>query len=146
MSAVPRTLAVSELRALADFRFEIRKYLAFAEGEAARAGIEPKQYQLMLALAAMPEGEPATIGALAERLLTRHHSVVGLVDRLEAKRLVRRARSDDDGRFVSVSLTAAGTQVLEALSLLHQDELVRTAPAVVATLQAILRGAKQKGS
>jgi DNA-binding MarR family transcriptional regulator len=138
-----RSLSFGELRALADFRFEIRRYLAFAEGEASRAGIEPKQYQLMLALAAMPEEEPVTIGALAERLLTRHHSAVGLVDRLEAKRLVRRTRSDIDGRFVTVSLTAAGREVLEKLSLLHQDELVRIAPLVVTTLQTILKSAKQ---
>ena len=47
---------------------------------ARRAGLEPAQHQLLLAVKAHA-GEP-TVGDLAERLQLQHHSVVGLIDRL----------------------------------------------------------------
>jgi DNA-binding MarR family transcriptional regulator len=139
-----KTLEAAELRALADLRYELRKYLAFAEAEAARAGVEPKQYQLMLALAAMPAGEAATVGALAARLFVKHHSAVGLVDRLEANGLASRQRSASDGRQVIVSLTRAGTKLLGDLSLLHKEELTRIAPSLVTTLENIVGAASAR--
>src|SRR5918996_6073253 len=91
----------AQYRALAEFRHRIRQFVAFSEDAARDAGLTPQQHQLLLALSGSENG-PLTVGDLAGRLLLRHHSVVGLVDRLEALRYVRRARDSEDRRRVSV--------------------------------------------
>src|SRR5207245_2469761 len=83
-----------------------------SEQAARAAGLEPQQYLLLLALRGLPEGKQATILTLAERLQLRHHSVVGLIDRLEKRGLVRRVRGKEDRRKVLISLTARGEQIL----------------------------------
>jgi DNA-binding MarR family transcriptional regulator len=125
--------------ALADFRYEIRRFLRVSE-EAARAeGLEPQQHQLLLALKGAPAETAPTIAWLAERLQITHHSVVGLVDRLEERRLVRRRRDPEDHRRARVALTGPGEAILQRLSLLHQDELRSRARALVSALVAIVK-------
>ncbi len=111
-----------EYRALAEFRYQLRRFLSFSENAAKKAGVEPQQHQLMLAVKAK-EPEPAGIAYLAERLQLRHHSVVGLVDRLEHSGLVRRTHPASDRRVAQVELTAKGARMLHALSLHHREEL-----------------------
>jgi DNA-binding MarR family transcriptional regulator len=48
-----------------------------------RCGIPAQQYQLMQVIAAIPEGQQASITYLAERMILRHNSTVELVDRAE---------------------------------------------------------------
>jgi DNA-binding MarR family transcriptional regulator len=112
--------------ALADFRYAIRRYLTFSERNARAAGLEPQQYQALLAIKGVPLSQKATVGVLAERLQIQHHSAVELMDRLEKRGLVRRARSRVDRRQVLVQLTASGERKLKRVSLPHRDEL-RTA-------------------
>lgn len=79
---------------------------------------------------------------MADHLLLRHHSAVGLVDRAEAAGLVRRIRSEDDHRVVRLQLTGEGADRLEALSALHLEELDRLAldvPAAWAGLGPVQR-------
>ena len=129
---------LSEYRALANFRYEIRKFLAFSEAAARAAGIEPQHHQLLLAVHGLPEGVRPTIGALAERLCLKHHTTVGLVDKLEERGLAVRVRSDADRREVLVSLTADGTALLRRLSQQHRDELRNAGVSMVAALTEIL--------
>src|SRR5271170_3161663 len=112
--------------ALADFRYAIRRYLTFSERNARAAGLEPQQYQALLAIKGVPLPQKATVGVLAERLQIQHHSAVELMDRLEKRGLVRRARSRVDRRQVLVRLTPAGERKLKRVSMPHRDEL-RTA-------------------
>jgi len=112
--------------ALADFRYAIRRYLNFSERNARAAGLEPQQYQALLAIKGVPVSQKATVGVLAERLQIQHHSAVELMDRLEKRGLVRRARSQVDRRQVLVQLTPSGERKLKRVSLPHRDEL-RTA-------------------
>jgi DNA-binding MarR family transcriptional regulator len=128
-----------DYRALAEFRHQIRLFLMFSEREAREAGIEPQQHQLLLALKGLPEGQRPTIGVLAERLQLRHHTVVGLVDRLVAAKLVGRRASETDGREILVQITAGGERTLRALSLAHHSELRTAGPALVQALEALLR-------
>ena len=76
------TVALSDYRVLAAFRFEIRKFLAFSEKAAREAGVEPQQHQLMLAVKGLPAEQRPTIRALADRLCVEHHTTVALVDKL----------------------------------------------------------------
>jgi DNA-binding MarR family transcriptional regulator len=90
-------------------------------------------------LKATPRGQAPTIGYLAGRLLLKHHSAVGLVDRLESLGLVRRATAREDARQVLIRLTVYGNRVLRRLSLAHRIELEQTGPALAAALRGIGR-------
>jgi DNA-binding MarR family transcriptional regulator len=110
-------------QALADFRYAIRRYLNFSERNARAAGLEPQQYQALLAIKGFPHAQKATVGVLAERLQIQHHSAVELMDRLEKRGLVRRARSRVDRRQVFIQLTPTGERKLKRISLPHREEL-----------------------
>ncbi len=97
-------ITTAEYRALAELRYLIRKFVGEGEAAARAAGLEPQQYLLLLALRGLPEGEEATIRALADRLALKHHSAVELIDRLEVHGYARRSRSRDDRRRVLVAL------------------------------------------
>jgi DNA-binding MarR family transcriptional regulator len=129
--------------ALADFRYAIRRYLNFSERNARAAGLEPQQYQALLAIKGVPVSQTATVGVLAERLQIQHHSAVELMDRLEKRGLVRRARSRVDRRQVLVQLTPSGERKLRRVSLPHRDEL-RTAGRKL--LRALERFISHNGS
>lgn len=131
----------ADYRALSEFRCQIRRFLHFSEEAARGEGIEPQQHQMLLAIQALDEVEPPTIGRLAEHLVLRHHSAVGLLDRLESRGLAVRLRGDADRRQVRVRLTAGGAEVLRRLSKLHQEELQHSGPLLVEALQRIIERA-----
>src|SRR6185369_9323763 len=85
-----------DYQALAEFRYQIRRFLHFSEQAARAAGIEPKQHQLLLAIKGLPESLRPTIGTLADRMQLQHHSAVELIDRLEKAGMVDRTRSEID--------------------------------------------------
>ncbi|MGA7853980.1 MAG: MarR family transcriptional regulator [Candidatus Acidiferrales bacterium] len=125
-----------DYHALADFRFEIRRFLHSSERIVRAAGLEPQQHQALLAIKGLPAHRVATVGVLAERLLVQHHSAVELVNRLETKGLLRRARGADDRRSVLLTLTRRGEKLLKQLALTHRAEL-KTARSKL--LQALTR-------
>src|SRR5947208_1771613 len=120
-----RALKKSDYEALAAFRYSLRRFLHFSEIEAEGAGLTPQQYQAMVIIKGFPNRDRVTIGEMAEWLLIRHHSAVGLVDRLVTQGLARRETADEDRRQVYVSLTTQGEQVLEQLAAHHREELRR---------------------
>jgi DNA-binding MarR family transcriptional regulator len=131
-------VSLSDTRALADFRYELRCFLAFSEQAARAAGIEPQQHQLLLAIGGLPAKLRPNIRALAERLCVQHHTAVALVDKLVGRGLVRRQRSTEDRRQVLVLLTETGAELLQELSRQHRSHLQRVGPEVLAALGAIL--------
>ena len=131
-------LTPADYRALAEFRCQLRRFLRFSEQAARAAGLASQQHQLLLALKGMPEGMPATIGALAERLQVRHHTTVGLVDRMEARGLVRRSHAGTDRRQVFVRLTSRGEGMLPRLSLSHRAELRSMVPSLLRALEELV--------
>jgi len=128
----------ADYRALAAFRYQIRRFVHFSEAAARAEGLEPQQHQLLLAVRAWDGNAGPTIGNLAEHLLIQHHSAVGLVDRLAARRLVERSRGEEDRRQVRIRLTAAGAGTLRRLSTEHRAELRKTGPLLVAALGTLL--------
>lgn len=121
--------------ALADFRYEIRRFLSFSERAARATGIEPQQHQTLLALKGLPKNQKATVGALTERLQIRHHTAVGLTDRLAAKRLITRAIGREDRREVLLALTRRGEKMLRKISLSHHAELSSAGPRLLRALE-----------
>jgi DNA-binding MarR family transcriptional regulator len=112
-----------DYEALAAFRHALRRFLRFTEEGARAAGLTPQQHQLLLAVKGRPGREWASIGELAEALQIRHHAAVGLVDRCEASRMIRRVVDPSDARQVRVLLTAAGEGILGRLSARNRREL-----------------------
>lgn len=136
-----KKLTLSHYQALAEFRYQIRKFLHFSEQAVKQAGLERGQYQLMLAIKGMPAGVRPRVGDLANRMQIRHHSAVELINRLEAGGYVRRARAQNDRREVLLALTPKGERILAELALHHHEELRTAAPTLVAALRRLMQGA-----
>jgi DNA-binding MarR family transcriptional regulator len=133
-------ISMADYRALAEMRYQIRRFLHFSEQAAREMGLVPRQHQLLLALKGLPTGRKATISELAERLQIQHHSTVELIDRLAERDLIKRLRDEADQRRVIIHLTPQGEQVLRRLSLLHRHELQLAGPAFVRALGALIAG------
>jgi len=127
-----------DFKAMAELRYQIRKFLRFSENAARQAGIEPQQHQLLLAIRGLPDGASPTIGVLAERMQLQHHSTVELVDRLVDRNFLCRLRSTNDRRQVLVKLTHDGEEFLEKLSLHHLEELQSAGPTFVKILNSLI--------
>jgi len=128
----------SDYGSLAELRYRIRQFLRSSDEAAVKAGLEPQQYHVLLAVRGLPHEGEATIRRLSERLFLRHHSVVGLVDRLEKKRYVRRVRGRRDQRHVCVTLRPAGQRALQRVVRERLEELRASGQALVAALTAVL--------
>jgi len=121
-------LSKAEYELLASFRYALRQFLRFSEEAARAANLEPQQHQALLAIKGFPGRDRVTIGELAERLQIRHHSAVGLVDRLAANGLLTREPASDDRRQVYITLTPNGEALLDRLAAAHKAELLRLEP------------------
>jgi len=137
-----KRLTLADYRALAEFRYQIRKFLHFSEQAVQAAGLERGQYQLMLAIKGMPAGVRPRIRDLANRMQIQHHSAVELINRLESGGYVRRERAQDDRRAVLLALAPKGERVLAELAFHHQQELRSAAPGLVAALRRLMHGGK----
>ncbi len=135
-----------EYQALAEFRYQIRKFIRFSEQAARAAGVEPQQHQVMLAIKGLPDDSRATIGEVAERLQIQHHSTVELVDRLVRRGLVQRKRAGEDRREVLLQLTQRGEKLLRELSVHHEEELREAGPALVSSLKKMMSAVAHKGA
>jgi DNA-binding MarR family transcriptional regulator len=135
-----------QYRALAELRYRIRSFLAFSDGAAREANVEPQQHQLLLVLKALPRSERPTIGVVAERLQIRHNSAVDLVKRSIERGLVERRTGAEDRREASLRLTPAGQGVLRRLSVAHRSELCGAAPALLDALRAVVAESTNHGS
>lgn len=138
--------ATPDYQGIAEFRYQIRRFLRFTEQAARAAGLEPQQHQLLLAVKGLPQKKKATIGVLAERLQIQHHSAVELIDRLEGRKFVRRYRSRVDRRLVFIRLTASGEKLLREISLYNLQELQSVAPSVVRILNELISGLNDPGA
>jgi DNA-binding MarR family transcriptional regulator len=115
---------------LASLRAGIRTYLAWAEQRAREHDMTPAQVQLALAIRAHDDVAGPTVSELADTLLLRHHSVVGLIDRAQDAGLVARARDPEHQSRVRVRLTDEGVDRLERLSALHLQWLAQHGPDI----------------
>jgi DNA-binding MarR family transcriptional regulator len=133
------TLTKAEFEALAAFRYALRRFLRFSENAAQHAGLTPQQHQALLAIKGFPGRAQITLSELAERLQLRHHSTVGLANRLVASRLAVRRRGSVDRRQVYLALTRRGEQLLARLSTAHREQLRHLSPQLEALLKELRR-------
>ena len=71
-----------------------------------------QQFQILKALKSL-KGKPASINALGEYMFDKMSNTSRLVDKLKAKKYVKRAHSQADRRKVEVVLTASGKKILQ---------------------------------
>ena len=122
---------------LVRFFFLQRDHLPSGEGEAA-PGLSSLQCHV---LHLIEPGRETSMGRLADTLSCDASNVTGLVDRLEARGLVRRRPSAEDRRVKVLDLTPAGSKVrtrLLARMTAHPLPLSRLSQAEQRTLVRLL--------
>jgi DNA-binding MarR family transcriptional regulator len=122
-------MTAADYRTLAEFRYLLRRYLAFSKGAAEQARLTPQQHQALLAIKGSDD-VAVTVGDLAESLLLRHNSAVGLVDRLVRAGYVTRNADPKDRRRVTLVLTEKGENILSGLAAAHREELRQLTPSL----------------
>jgi DNA-binding MarR family transcriptional regulator len=84
----------------------------------ARYGLTTPQFQLLMAAV---ENSDVTLGGLSDSLGCSRGNVTGIVDRLERDEWLKRERSTDDRRVITVRLTDKGDRVKEIEQELVQE-------------------------
>ena len=134
-------LSTSEYAAIAAFRYELRRFLAFSEAAATASGLPPQQHQALLAIAGHAGVEPPSVGTIAEQLLVAPHTAAELVTRMADAGLVTKTSSREDRRRMELVLTEKSEVLLRHLTMAHLNELKTLEPALLRALGR-LRGAK----
>ena len=120
-------------------RFQIRFARFFRE-----FGLTSSQYNVLRILRG--EGKPLPCLEIAGRMVTRVPAITGLIDRLEAKGLVRRERSADDRRVVFVAISPKGLDKINAmdapLGALHKEMIGHLPRAELVELSRLLEKAR----
>ncbi len=133
-----RALADRQYLSLAEFRYQVRRFLRFSECQSRDFGLQPQHYQLLVALKGLPREKSPTIGTLAERMQLAHHSLVELLDRASEQGLVSRRRESGDRRRVGIHLTAKGDRLVAELAGRHVVELQSSGRHLLAALRPLI--------
>jgi DNA-binding MarR family transcriptional regulator len=124
------TLKQSDFEHLLELRTGLRRFLHWSEQQAKAAGLTPAKHQLLLAIKGHPDPAGPTIGEIADYLVLRHHSAVGLIDRAVSDGLVQRNPDPTSKSIVRVTLTEQGNDKLATLAETHLEELSHLAPTM----------------
>ena len=130
-------LSTQQFAAIASFRYELRRFLAFSEEAAAEVGLPAQQHQALLAL--MGNGGAPSIGLLAEQLLIAPHTAAELVARMAEAGLVEKAPSAQDRRRVELTITPKARALMHRLTEAHVRELDALEPALAKALGRLSR-------
>lgn len=138
-------LDVADYAALAAFRYELRRFLAFSERAAAAHGLPAQQHQALLTIAAHGGGKAPTVGLIAEQLLITPSSAVELVSRMVVAGLLVKTPGAQDRRRVELSMTPSARDLLGKLSRGHLQELEVMEPALAQALGRLGRLRQKSG-
>ena len=134
----PVPLTRAQMRRLAEFRFQLRKFLHFSSLAAEAAGVRAQQYQLLQCVWGMPEELDPTIANVAARMLLKHNSAVELVDRTIEQGLLRRCPDPTDHRRILLRMSPLGEKLLGSLAAWHVRELEEAGPELIRALRRVL--------
>ena len=116
-------LSKQDFKKLSDFRYRLRAFQRSSEEICKSHGLTSLQYLLLLHLKGFEAREWATISELAEKLQSKHHATVMLIDRSSELGLVERRVSATDKRCIEIHLLAKGEKLVEAIAWQHRPEL-----------------------
>ena len=106
------------------------------------------QYNVLRILRGAPEGLPC--GEVANRMITRDPDITRLLDRLEKRGLISRARETRDRRMVMARITPQGLKLLgrldEPVQEAHRKQLGHLGRERLRTLTALLQAAQANAS
>ncbi|MDT9546075.1 MAG: MarR family transcriptional regulator [Chlorobium sp.] len=94
----------------------------------------------LLCLHSLEKNRDQTLSRMAEELNLSVSTMNGIVDRLEARGLVLRSRSEKDHRKVHLSITAEGTLLLSSVPELMRDSYARAFGSLSDGEQELLTG------
>ena len=137
---------LDQLRRLAEFRYQLRRFLHFSQAAADEAGIPHQQYQLLQCVRGIPPGVEPTIANVAARMFLRHNSAVELVDRAIRQNLLLREHDAADHRRILLRVTPRGEQLIASLASHHMRELRQSGPELVRALRLVLSGNRTRAS
>jgi DNA-binding MarR family transcriptional regulator len=132
-------LSREEYGAIAAFRYELRRFLAFSESAASAHGLPPQQHQALLSIAGHAGPQPITVGALAEQLLIASHTAGELVSRMIEAGLAVKTPDARDRRRVELALTPKAETLLLDLTAAHLEELKTLEPTLARALGRLSR-------
>jgi len=128
-----------EYEKLAEFRYQLARFLRRRKDAAREEGLQAQQYELLLAVAGFPEDKEPTIKEVAAQLRLEHHTVVELANRLEKQGYLMRTSSRLDGRAVLLKLTRPGRTALDRIVRFSFSQLRDEAPTLIRSLRRILQ-------
>ena len=137
-------LTDADYRTLSDFRYALRRFLAFSEAAARSIGLTPQQHQALLAIKGHAGPTPITVKQLAERLLLQPNSTLELTDRLEAAGLIVRTQSTEDRRRVLLTPTEKADELIQALNANYKAEYLRIMPELAETVTELLASVQRR--
>src|SRR5215472_3010088 len=104
------------------------------------------QYNVLRILRGSPEGLPC--GEIARRLITRDPDVTRLLDRMEKRGLIWRARENRDRRMVLARITPEGLKLVDRLDepvqKIHRKQLGHLGKEGLRALTELLGAARTK--
>jgi DNA-binding MarR family transcriptional regulator len=139
MTIVPEGegLTSQQFAAIAAFRYELRRFLAFSEAAAAEVGLPPQQHQALLTI--LGQAQAPSIGFLAEQLLIAPHTAAELVARMAEAGLVEKTPSPNDRRRMELRATAKAEALMHRLTAAHLSELETLEPSLTRALGRLSR-------
>jgi DNA-binding MarR family transcriptional regulator len=104
------------------------------------------QYNVLRILRGSPQGLPC--GEIAGRLITRDPDVTRLLDRMEKRGLISRARESRDRRMVLVRITPEGLKLVDRIDepvwKIHSKQLGHLGKERLRALTELLAAAREK--
>ncbi len=106
--------------------------------------ISATQYNVLRILRGSPQGLPC--GEIANRMITRDPDMTRLLDRMEKRGLISRARDEKDRRTVVTTVTSDGKELLarldEPIQQIHRKQLGHMSAAQLRELARLLQIAR----
>ncbi|MBV8438312.1 MAG: winged helix-turn-helix transcriptional regulator [Silvibacterium sp.] len=133
-----KSLSREDIQRLAEFRFQLRRFLNFSNAAAEEAGLRPQQYQLLQCVSGLPDELEPTIAHVAARMMLKHNSAVELVDRTIEQGLLKRVPDPVDHRRILLRVTPQGERMLGSLAAYHLEELDHAGPELIRALRRVL--------
>jgi len=113
------------------------------------AGLSPAQYNILRILRGAGS-DGLSCGEVGERMITRDPDMTRLLDRMEKRKLISRARECSDRRVVRVRIAAEGLKRVNSLdspvASLHRRQLGRMGDRRLRALIDLLEEARGEGS
>jgi DNA-binding MarR family transcriptional regulator len=106
--------------------------------------LSPAQYNVLRILRGAPEG--LSCGEIGNRLITHDPDVTRLLDRMERRGLISRARESRDRRMVTTRITSEGRKIVDRLDgpvrKMHNKQLGHLGKERLRLLEELLAAAR----